>query len=153
MTKTWDLDYFKYHEEWIDYTVKKLGDRESATAFNMSTGITSQLHRTDLPPGSIDLIEEVTELVGGLEFNQLRGVLLPKNNIVKPHEHISMVVVLYMPMTHTCTLEFIDPPESIETVEGRAVEVAQGRRHWVSKNQNVERRVTMAVMFTAPTSA
>lgn len=153
MTRIWDLDYFKYHEEWIAFTDEKLKPRESSTDYNMSTTITAQLHRTDLPPGSIELIQEVQELVGGLEFHQLRGVYLPAGNVVKRHLHESMVVVLYAPQTHSCTLEFSDPKESIETVEGRAVEIAHRRKHWVSKNQSGERRVTMAVMFAAPTSA
>lgn len=150
MTRFWDLDYHQYHDGWIEYIDGELAKRDADTTYNMSCTITAQLHRTDLPPGSHDLIYECQELVGGLEFHQLRGVYLPSGNVVRPHAHESMVVVLYMPHTHdSAKLAFANPNEEFDTVAGRAVEIAQARNHWVTRNHG-KRRITMAVMFTAP---
>lgn len=135
--KVWELNFFQYHADWVGEIVERLAGRE--THYNISCFLPAYRFAP--------LVSAVSELVGGLELHQLRGVYLPSGNECVAHSHMSQRVVLYMPQSHRCKLGFSRPSEMVDTVEGRAVDIAQGREHWVTPNITEEPRITMALMF------
>jgi quercetin dioxygenase-like cupin family protein len=130
------LDFKEFHKTWIRDVLSRWDGRPVAHSGQNSYELDPENYQL--------LVDEVSE---GRELFQIRGVMLPPGNQIKVHHHPKWEVVMYFPMNSSGCLILHNPEFEILTEEGMCYAMEIGRVHSVTKNEDAEPRVTLAMLF------